>query len=214
MKRFMYLSMLIPSFTEASIAGMMQRLEDRGQQMKEQGLVTCSLFQLDQWICTYLESEDGSQQLPWEEIAEGWLERWPSPAGPCLAVRMPDIYHDGVPMDRQSWRDGRTIERRVGSLARLKSEYVSSYVFYHYQVQEEKPEHFNKTYTIGLYDGLIFSYAEHPSVVSRVKPQGKLSTSNTPANWHEVMEPHFDHWTDASGERTPWRPMRHLITIE
>ncbi|WNR42866.1 hypothetical protein [Paenibacillus roseipurpureus] len=43
---------------------------------------------------------------------------------------MPDIFHDGISVDAASWRSGRTVEWRSGSLAKLKPDMVASYVIW------------------------------------------------------------------------------------
>jgi hypothetical protein len=95
---------------------------------------------------------------------------------------MNDIFHYNQPDIAENWRGDRKVERRLGSLARLKPEMYGSYVFYHYQLQEEKPGSGNKTYIIGSHELYLFSYQELPVSLAEA-PQGLLATHNTPANW-------------------------------
>ncbi|WNR42957.1 hypothetical protein [Paenibacillus roseipurpureus] len=210
MDRQMYISYLKNALDENSQLKLIHGIKKASNQWFGEGLLSFSLFLRDRVLCVYVEMVVHNPAFDWAIVVNTDVEPWPYLKGPRYSALMPDIFHDGVPVDPDSWRSGRTIERRSGSLARLKPDMVASYVFYHYQAQEEKPEHFNKTYVIGLHGTWIFSYGESPAVVSENKPLGKLATRQTPDNWHEVMDPHFDKWPND----VIWSPMQHLITLE
>lgn len=187
----------------------------------EQGLSEVSIFVLDLFVFVYAEAISNSEQIQWNwpQHYSLMLEIWPpdplnndnqAEAICRLAVPLIDVFHDGVPSNPASWRGDRQIDERIGSIARLKTEKVSSYIFYHYQKQEESTTSFNQTYMIGALGTWLFSYHELPGLLSEQKPQGLLNTQQSPVNWHEVMLPHFEPWEDAAEGPVLWRRMERI----
>ncbi|KRF43800.1 hypothetical protein [Paenibacillus sp. Soil787] len=186
------------------------------------GLSNVSVFSCDLYVCVYTEVL-GSSSAPvwdWPMSFDRYLEKWPTEPNVCdsssdrlyrLAIPMIDVFHDGLPEDTDSWHGSRSVEDRVGSIARLKPDMVSSYIYYHYQKQEEFPESFNQSYLIGSFGRFLFSYHELPSRVSATKRQGLLTTKNSPINWHEVMYPHFEPWEEAPEGQHLWRKMERIM---
>lgn len=174
-------------------------------------LLTISLFRWEAHFLLYWESI--AQALTPETIfgaLPDLLESWPGGANlqPPTArsfVPMMDIFHCLAPESVEHWRRKQPIERIWGRVARLKPEMVSSYIFYHYQLQEEQPGSFDKYGIISLHENLIFFYQELPAIVEEPRWVGKLTTSHTPPNWHEVMFPHFHLWEDAPAGQEIWR---------
>jgi len=155
--------------------------------LNEQGAETCSIFAYEHSLFIYVEASFGSGDWVWPEEFQHWLEPWPDlAAGHVYQVLMPNVFFDGTVSEVQSCRQQRETSERIGSIAFLKPDMVSSYVFYHYQMQEEKPGSFNQSYSIGLHGELLFSYYELPAMrgPSHI---GKLATNHTPSNWHDVM---------------------------
>jgi hypothetical protein len=208
----MYYSQLRQGASEAFRAAIRLDQEDLRQRLESERVPTFSVFHCDPFLCVYLESEE-TYEWDWPTVYGEWLERWPGQDKPALSVPMLDIYHDGVPTDAASWRDGRHVERRIGSIARLEPDMAASYIFYHYQLQEEKPESFNKTYIIGAHGPFLFSYHELPATVCESKKQGLLSTNHSPAgqDWHVVMRPHFRTWENVSENEVIWKQMEQLL---
>jgi hypothetical protein len=141
------------------------------------------------------------------------LNPWPGEEVERYLVPLIDIFHCVEPHGLDHWRRKKTPARIFAQLARLKPEMVSSYIFYHYQLQEEKPGSFDKYCLIGLNENLLFFYLEHPFVVEPPPAPGKLSTSHSPANWQEVMNPHFEFWEDAPPGQEIWREIETIFTI-
>jgi len=173
---------------------------------RAQHVATASIFRAQDWLYGYLES-------PREGDAEGFatdfLAEYCTPIATSLGQRwafpLPDIFHDGSPADDAQWRSPADIpQQRIGSLARLKPETYSRYVFYHYQRQAELPQSFNRRYMIGAHDTTIFSYQELPAVTT-APPLPMLATHNTPRDWQAVMEPHFVPWTTTPGDQQYWQ---------
>ncbi|MDQ0897879.1 MULTISPECIES: hypothetical protein [unclassified Paenibacillus] len=186
------------------------------------GLSNVSVFACDLYVCVYAEVSGGSrvQVWDWPVSFDRYLEKWPtepdhdvysSETMHRLAIPMIDVFHDGLSENTDFWSGSRSVEERVGSIARLKPEMASSYIFYHYQKQEESPDSFNSTYMIGSFGRFLFSYHELPSRISTRKRQGLLTTKHSPDNWHEVMLPHFEPWKEAPDEKQFWRKMERLM---
>jgi hypothetical protein len=133
------------------------------------------------------------------------LQHWPGEVAPRAFVPMMDIFHGMPALNVAQWQRKHQNERVQGRVARLRPEQVSSYIFYHYQLQEERPGSFDKYGIISIHENVLFYYQELPAVVEQPAPTGKLPTANTPDNWHEVMLPHFLLWNDAPAGQEIWR---------
>jgi hypothetical protein len=167
---------------------------------------TASMYRHDQWLYGYLEA--GDEDIA-EAFATAFLADYCTPIATSLGERwaapLLDVFHDGSPEDSAEWRSGAEIpQKRIGSLARLKPETYSRYVFYHYQRQAELPQSFNRRYIIGAHDRTIFSYQELPAITT-APPPPTLLTHNTPDDWQTVMEPHFEPWIATPVEQRYWQ---------
>jgi hypothetical protein len=136
---------------------------------------------------------------------------WPGETTERFFIPLVDIFHCVEARGLEHWRRKSAPERVFAQLARLKPEMTSSYIFYHYQLQEEKPGSFDKYCLIGLHEDLLFFYLEHPFIPE--PGTGRLSTSQSPRNWQEVMNPHFLFWQDAPPGQDIWRTIDTIITI-
>jgi hypothetical protein len=169
------------------------RSEDEGwkEALLEQGAGTCSIFAYGHTIFVYVEASFGSKDWSWPEEISRWLAPWPGGGEKDVSqVLMPNVFYDGTVEEVQRCRQRRFKKERKGAFAILKPDMVSSYVFYHYQKQEEHPGSFNSSYSIGLLGELLFSYCELPALKEPGRI-GKLATNHTPSNWHDVMAEHF-----------------------
>jgi hypothetical protein len=147
---------------------------------------------------------------------EDVLLAWPGlpwQAGQRFFVPLMDIFHCVAPAGLQHWRRKQPPERIHARLARLKPEMVSSYIFHHYQLQEERPGSFDKYCLIGLQENWLFFYLEHPFVVETPPAPGKLNTANTPADWQAAMNPHFMLWEDARPGQEIWRDIETVFAL-
>lgn len=184
------------------------------------GLSEVSIFVSQMYVFIYGETDHPSLQAEWrwpmhyDQLLESW------PTDPLSAVQLNnitrleipliDIFHDGIPGSYDSWRGNREVGERIGSIACLRPEMAASYIYYHFQRQEEAVPSFNETYMIGLFGTMIFSYHELPGLISDHKHQGLLNTQHSPAHWHEVMQPHFRPWKDEAGRDLIWMRMDRM----
>lgn len=177
-------------------------------------LMTASLYIFENQLFLYYECL--SSEITPDALfpgLDGHLEYWPGGAKKRQWVPMIDIYHASQPQSGDHWRRQASVEERRGKLLRLKPEMLSSYVFYHFQLQEEKRQTDNKYCMIGLHENLLFHYDEIPMTEDVHPYTGKLDTANSPANWSEVMEPHFIYWEGVKKEDIRRYPMKPLFSI-
>lgn len=129
----------------------------------------------------------------------------------CKWRRMWDIFHYNSISCEEQWRrkiPDKNVEMRLN---RVRPEMFSSYVFYHYQFQEEKTGLNDKYGIISFDDGLMSFYQEYPAEVEEYPFPGKLSTNNSPLDiWEDLMRKHFIRWEDFD---QPWRPMQCLFSV-
>ncbi|MFT5366281.1 MAG: hypothetical protein ACI8V2_001228 [Candidatus Latescibacterota bacterium] len=176
-------------------------------------LLTVSLFRWDATLFLYVESV-GSSVSPEDLFGDlgGCLKVWPNGS---LDVRywvpMMDIFHYSRPQGVEHWRRKTSVEMPYGRVIRLRPEKVSSYIFYHYQLQEERPGGGDKYGLIAIHEDLLFFYQEQPRVKEETPAQPSLKTSHTPPNWAELMSQHFAPWADP-GE-PEWRPITLLASV-
>lgn len=216
LKRSLYMSQLKQGTLESFRKFLQSDAPAFVARMRKQNLIAFSMFVWQHQLFLYTETSSEDWEFQWPEAYTAWLETWPDwsdSAGVRYQVPLSDVFHDNRPGDAASWRGIHSPQQRIGKLARLKSEMYSSYVFYHYQKQEEEPGSFNDSYVIGAYENLLFSYHELPAIVSEA-PAGLLRTNNSPVDWHGVMYPHFDPWTDTEEEREKlWRSLEELLSF-
>lgn len=144
--------------------------------------------------------------------AESVLAAWPGKPEHRLFVPMADIFHYQRPANKEHWRR-KSASESFGRVARLKPDKVSSYVFYHYQYQEEKPGDGDKYGIIGLHGNLLFFYAERPSTVEAPPYEGALNTRNTSEDWGAVMQPHFIEWQGAGDGQRVWMNLERAFDL-
>ncbi|MFD2880899.1 hypothetical protein ACFTAO_41130 [Paenibacillus rhizoplanae] len=106
------------------------------------------------------------------------------------------FFHYQQPVSAEQWKRSHTTGTPYGRVAALKPEQVASYVYHHYQYQEERPGDGDKYGIIGLHENLLFFYSELPATVEPAPYAGKLTTNLRPENWGEVMDPHFRKWSE------------------
>lgn len=204
-------SMDVPAFLERAEPALKER-------MAENGVYRLSLFQWDSQLFVYCEcSGDRLAAGPHALFAgaEELLRVWPGGAEDRYWAPMADIFHYQAPIDGAPWRGPHGNGAPYGRLARLKPDKIASYIFYHYQYQEEKPGDGCKYGIISLHEDLMFFYSEKPGLVEKAPYPGKLSTASTPADWGALMDPHFVKWPDKDGnEPRPWLEIPLVLHAE
>ena len=176
-------------------------------------LLTASLFQWGTSLFIYAETV-GVAFSAEDALGDfgGCLKAWPDhSAEERYWVPMMDIFHYSKPQGVDHWRRKTPVEKPFARVIRLRPEKVSSYIFYHYQLQEERPGRGDKYGLITIHEDLLFFYQEQPRVVEESPAEPSLKTINTPPNWGELMSQHFAPWSDP-GE-PEWRPITLLASV-
>ncbi|MEK3884754.1 hypothetical protein [Paenibacillus sp. PL2-23] len=161
-------------------------------------LMTFGCFRWERNLFLYAECV--GERLDAEELLPSvspYLELWPGQEEKRAWIQMIDVFHFNEPASLEHWKRKSVVERRVGRVAHLKPEMAASYIYYHYQLQEEQAFHGPKYEIIGMHENMLFGYQEFPVVVEEPALPGKLRTRGTPDNWSDArMDLHFQPWPD------------------
>lgn len=184
------------------------------ERMDRLSLERLSIFQDGKELFLYYECT--SQGVELEQLFQGAaeiLKEWPGGEQPRLWVPMMDIFHYQQPVSAEHWKRSHTEGTPYGRVAALKPEQVASYVYHHYQYQEERPGDGDKYGIIGLHENLLFFYSELPATVEPAPYSGKLATNLRPENWGEVMDPHFRKWSEMEPDQAIWKKLALVLSI-
>ncbi|CAM4191435.1 hypothetical protein [Saccharibacillus endophyticus] len=197
--------------------GQGEKSRETKRKMAGTGVARISLFEGSGHWFLYAETEIANERagIPFEAFFPGLpsvLAGWPGERESRTCVPMSDIFHYRRDADSRSWRRTRQTES-YGRLARLRPDKISSYVFYHYQYQEEKPGDGDKYGIIGLHEQWLFFYAERPATLEAAPYEGTLNTRRTPEDWGTVMRPHFIPWTEAEENEDVWLNLERVLEI-
>ncbi|MCY9658758.1 hypothetical protein P5G65_19110 [Paenibacillus chondroitinus] len=172
--------------------------EQAEQRVIQGELMTAAAYVWRNSLFLYYECIDG--QLSPDGIAGAavpYLKDWPGQSEPRKWIPMIDVFHFNEPADREHWLRKKRVEKRVGRVAHLKPEMISSYIYYHYQLQEERSFTGDKYEIIAMHENLLFGYQEFPKVIEEPVVPGRLKTKGTPENWQDSrMDLHFQPWEE------------------
>ncbi|KRE93438.1 hypothetical protein ASG89_07810 [Paenibacillus sp. Soil766] len=174
-------------------------IDKQAQRLVAQGeLMTATAFVWRENLFLYYECM--SREVFPDEVAgaaEPFLKEWPGHAEPRKWILMIDVFHFNEPASAEHWLRKEPVVSRVGRIAHLKPEMMSSYIYYHYQLQEERAFHGEKYEMIAMHENLLFGYQEFPKVIEEPVVRGRLSTKGTPENWSDSrMDLHFQPWEE------------------
>lgn len=114
--------------------------------------------------------------------------------------KMNDIFHYSKPLSKEHWQRKEKFEPNW-RINYLKPDKVSEYIFYHWQLQEERP---GTEYRYGIIfniENIIVFYLEKPFVMETEKIPGALNTNNTPMEqWGELTDSMFDTTEKTGGK--------------
>ncbi|MFB9328163.1 hypothetical protein ACFFSY_19720 [Paenibacillus aurantiacus] len=167
--------------------------------LSEQGaLLVVACYKWDHQLFLYYECVD--ELIPPERVVPelaAYLEDWPGEDNKRKWIPMIDVFHFNEPASLAHWQRNAPVERRVGRVARLLPDMAASYIYFHYQLQEERAFLGPKYEIIAMHENVLFGYQEFPAVVEEPALPKKLLTSSTPSNWEESrMDLHFQPWPD------------------
>jgi hypothetical protein len=161
-------------------------------------LMTAAAYSWQDQVFLYYECVD--RGIAPEEMFDSihlHLVDWPGHADMRKWIAMVDVFHFNEPVSYEHWLRKAPVERRVGRVAHLRPGMIASYVYYHYQLQEERAFLGDKYEIIAIHENLMFGYQEFPKVIEEPPAPQKLYTQGTPANWNDSrMDLHFQPWED------------------
>jgi L-rhamnose mutarotase len=176
------------------------------------GINLFKLFRFDHQLFVYAESADPLLSLALPAKVTSALIDSPGDFGDQKFVPMLDIFHDAIPRVESVWREPGAPITSLGSIVYLRPEKYCSYVFYHFQLQEEGLRKFNKRYIIGALENCLFSYQELPAVIDATNHDRVLHTNISPENWVELMGEHFQPWPEGLDIEKPWKSMEEIFS--
>jgi hypothetical protein len=176
----------------------LEQSEQAKQRIMQGELMTAAAYVWQNSLFLYYECLDC--ELSPDDIASAavpYLKDWPGHSEPRKWIRMIDVFHFNEPANNEHWLRKERVERRVGRVAHLKPEMISSYIYYHYQLQEERSFTGDKYEIIAMHENLLFGYQEFPKVIENSVVPGRLKTKGTPENWQDSrMDLHFQPWEE------------------
>ena len=163
--------------------------------LKEGKLQCVNVFTLDKQIFLYYESKVPFEINDYLPEISNFVEMWPGQKELRPYVPM-TLYYQSTPMETvPDWKEARIGHKPYISISRMKIEKLESYIFYHYQLQEEKPGDNGRYLAIwGNEEWCILYGREGIDSKYNAEYKGKLDTANTPKNWRDTMLPHFYEW--------------------
>lgn len=160
--------------------------------------MTIAAFKWQKNIFLYYECMQ--EEIKPEEIFDSlsdFLEDWPGNKNIRKWIPMIDVFHFNEPVSEEHWKRKQPVEIRAGRVAHIKPDMMASYIYYHYQLQEERAFSGPKYEIIAMHENLLFGYQEFPVVEEEPLAPKKLTTSGTPKNWKDSrMDLHFQPWED------------------
>lgn len=176
------------------------------------GINLFKLFRFENLLFVYAESAEPVLNLELPANVTSALVDSPGDFGDHKFVPMLDIFHDAIPRVESAWREPGAPITSLGSIVYLRPEKYCSYVFYHFQLQEEGLRKFNKRYIIGALENCLFSYQELPAVIDATNHDRVLHTNVSPENWVELMGEHFQPWPEGLDIEKPWKNMEEIFS--
>jgi hypothetical protein len=162
-----------------------------------------SLFAEDNRYFMYYETK--VEKLSPNDLVEKGMMIFPNGT---IWQQLFEVFEYSRPINDKQWERQNLIRQPQIRLQYLRENMVSSYVFYHFQLQEERPKLMNNKYgMIFLLGNLLVMYGETPSETDNSIYPGKLITHNTPENWSELMNIHFAYDSDS---HTIWKPINFI----
>lgn len=142
----------------------------------------------DDMVFLYVESNE--QTVNPHLLAGGTLKSYPDGKKWERAV---EIYHYSKPVSAEQWNRKIREKTPFVTFNRLKPEMTASYIFYHYQLQEEYPGGSDRYGVIYLFLDMLIFYHEMPKEPETDVIEGSLNTEHSPReHWDTIMEKHFD----------------------
>ena len=176
---------------------------DRAEDLRHPSVKSLSLSRYGNQLFLYLEATE--EVAPEAALSADMI---PYPDG-ALWFRMLDVFHYSRPFSEEEWKRKEQNKTPWIRINYLVPEKTASYIFYHYQFQEENPGAYDKYGIVYLYGNLLVHYLECPLEKETLLYEGALKTHNTPVGkeaWDDMIEKHFIPWEDEKIQNDPNGP--------
>lgn len=157
-----------------------------------QVIVSCVKY-YENYAILYFETKTAS--LVPEDVAEGSLVAFPDGA---LWFEATEIFHYFNIEEDSQWE--RKIPDKESKILvnRLHKDKIASYIYYHYEHQNDNQVEVDKFFSIFIYGNLIFIYKELPTEeITWADIEGKNHHGER-YDWPALMNEHFMPWEDGS----------------
>ncbi|MCY9668107.1 hypothetical protein M5X11_24820 [Paenibacillus alginolyticus] len=198
MKRFMFRAQWKTGKAEAGLSRWTELVNNDQKLFDDGEMMTIAGYRWEYQIFLYCECihREWQPEGIFVDLGE-FLQEWPGKSEFRKWIPLVDVFHFNEPVSFEHWKRKQPVERRVGRVAHLRPEMIGSYIYYHYQLQEERAFLGDKYEIIGIHENLLFGYQEFPKVIEEPAAPKKLNTSGTPGNWNDSrMDLHFQPWED------------------
>lgn len=183
----------IPSETEFENAVETARMLAAG--LVEKGsLLLAALFCYESMCYLYFEAlEEEGYPGDFLKPLEPFMELWPEAEGKTAWAPMCCVYYHSVPGKVEDWERGRSGKTRVGRIAFLYPEKLTSYVYWHKAIVDEGLFTGDKYQYISLHETVLFSYFEEPKEMVSIRGAEAGAESEAIKGWMKQRpETHFD----------------------
>ena len=191
MKRFCYRG----QYHDSAVLDFIPTMEENIKDLLRAGkLFTATVFSFDyDNLFVYFECVDEPlSPLDLLPGIEKYMNEWPGEAQKRWFVPMIDVYHSIQPEGDEVEHWHRKVHATPkGQMSVMNLEKLSSYTFFHFQLQEEKPASNGKHLSIWSSENVALLYGETPDEGLKNPHKGILDTQNTPGGWAALMRPHF-----------------------
>ena len=193
---------------------LMTCIPDLNLLIQKEKIMKISAHRLGDFLFIYYETID--EVIPPDQLfgsLESELLPWPGMEYERYFIPMIEIFHYNKPLNNEHWERKQKEFAPYVRIAYIKPDMMASYIYYHFQFQEEKPGGGDKYGIIGMHENLLCFYMEKPFTIEEPSYKGALKTHNTPENWKGAMIPHFIGWTDAPPGQELWKETENLISL-
>lgn len=162
------------------------------KQIESGNLLQASLYHYRNMCFLYLEClNEELKPNDFLQNMEPYMEMWPEKDGKTAWVPMYPVYYHSIPKSEWEWEVERRGKQRIGRIAFLYPEQVTSYVRWHQEIVEEGLFEGDKYQFISLHENVLFSYFEEPKTM--VNLLEKKEPSKVIEQWMQKKpETHFD----------------------
>lgn len=167
-------------------------ISDKVQIQDNEKIITATVRYFEDMVVLYYEGTEKSVKP--SDFVKGEFKKFPD--GGCW-FKLTEIFHYFMPKTADEWIRKIDNKKSYISVNKLKEDKISSYIYWHYRLQENNPINCDKFFSIYIYKDTIFMYGERPiEKVTIEERNGKKEESLGVESWTQLMNEHFKQWPD------------------